>query len=218
MIERMLAMLNSLYPITERDTGEYAETNLMGMAFTLRAFDAEGLGNVGVMHGEVPGMMAMDTLVVNPFEKDMPLFSYDRIFAGGKDTAFLEMYDTKLSHKPDGLGLTEIKADYADIMDFPPQSAWYDDILYNESVFKAGPADLTPRLDELTGRYFLEYLRLCGDAPVCDRDEKIKAASAYTEGLLANGGASTDNFVKAKGLEYTSGMFRKVLFGTGDPA
>ena len=217
MMHRLLAAIDAAWPLRERDAGEYAQTTVNGMAVTVRCFAAEGLGNVSIMHSGMPGMIEMDTLVVNPFQRDMPLFSYDRILAGGKDTLFLELYDTKLTHVPDTAGLARLKADCADLPDVPAKPAWYDDLLYSESILKVAPGELTPRLDALTEGYLAEYLRMTALAPLCDAAEKKKAASAYTEGLLNNGGASTDVFLKAKGKEFTQGLFRTALFGTGAP-
>ena len=217
MTEKLLELISLAYPLTARDPGAYGAVNINGMDFTLCCFDAKGLGNVSVMHGEMPGMMRMDTLVLNPFQRDMPLLSYDRIFAGGKDTCFLEMYDTCLTHAPDMQKLQALQAKHADLQEVPTAPHWYDGILYPESMLKTGDAALTSRLNQLTEDYLAAYLQLCGEAPACDPAAKKKAASAYTEGLLNQGGASTDNFLKAKGKEFTQGMFREVLFGTGTP-
>ena len=135
----------------------------------------------------------------------------------GMDTLFLEMYDTKLSYVPDTAPMANIIASYADLAESPVASCWYDDILYKESVKKVMPKEQTPRMDAFTEQYLGEYLRLCDEAPLCDETAKRAAASAYTEGLLNNGGASTDNFLKAKGKTFTQGLFREVLFGTGAP-
>jgi hypothetical protein len=42
----------------------------------------------------------------------------------------------------------------------------------------------------------------------------MKKASLYVEGLLKNGGPSTDVFKKALGVEKTAELFRKILFAT----
>ena len=217
MMDKLLAAVCAAWPLKERDAGEYARTTVNGMDVAVRCFDADGLGNVSVMHSELSGVMGMDTLVINPFRRDMPLFSYDRILAGGKDTLFLELYDTKLAYAPDASGLAALKAGCGDLPDVPTKPAWYDGILYPESILKAAPGELTPRLDLLTEGFLAEYLRMTKQAPACDPAEKKKAASAYTEGLLDNGGASTDVFLKAKGKAFTQGLFRTALFGTGTP-
>lgn len=217
MTEKMLAAIHAARPLTERDAGDYAAMNVSGVAFTVRCFTAAGLGNVSLMHGEIPGVMAMDTVVIDPFERDMPLFSYDRVYAGPKDTLFLELYDTRLDYVPDTGKLAQIVASFSDLSTGSFASCWYDGILYGESVRKDGTAEQTPRMDGLTEAYLDEYLRLCALAPKCDPALKRKAASVYTEGLLNNGGVSTDNFLRNKGKAFTQGLFRGPLFGTGDP-
>ena len=47
-----------------------------------------------------------------------------------------------------------------------------------------------------------------------DKLEKQRKASVYVEGLLENGGPSTDVFVKGLGHERTARLFRHILFGT----
>lgn len=214
MTEKMLEMIGEQYPLRERDAGEYAWTQVNGMDITVRAFDAEGLGNVSAMHGELPGVMNMDTLIVNPFERDMPLISYDRIRAGGKDTLILELYDTFLGERPEMKELAALKEAYAYMHDYPAAPGWYDSVRCPESVMKTVTHEMTSRLDALKDSFVAEYLRLAGEAPACDRKAKKRAASAYTENLLKNGGYSTDIFLKAKGKAYTQVLFRQFLFGT----
>ncbi|MCQ2427441.1 MAG: hypothetical protein MJ137_03420 [Clostridia bacterium] len=216
MTEKLLQLIDKSYHLTEKQAEGFSYAKVGPMKFTIRSFYAEGLGCVSLMKGSAMfGLMKMDTLIVNPFEKDMPLFSYDRIHAMGNDTLLLELYDTRIQRGPLSGNLKKITAEYSSIADEPAASAWYDDIKLSESLKKKGKKASTPALDELTERYFDEYVKLCIDAPACDIEAKKKAASVYTEGLLNNGGPSTDQFVKAKGREYTQEMFRKYLFGTG---
>ncbi len=217
MKEKLLSAIGEVCPLHAREAGDCAETVVNGMTVHVDCFDAEGFGNVSWMHGGIPGMMEMDTLILNPFAKDMPLFSYDRIHAGGNDTLFLELYDTGLCHRPDTSALDAIKKAQADLADVPVKSAWYDDILYPESLMKVAPESLRQRMDAVAEQYLAEYLRLWRLVPVCEPAEKKKAASAYTEGLLNNGGASTDIFLQAKGKAFTQKLFRTALFGTGNP-
>ena len=171
----------------------------------------------GMKGSAMLGLMKMDTVVVNPFERDMALFSYDRIYAMGNDTIFLEMYDTRLDRTAAPEAAEKVKAAYADIPEEPVAPNWYDDIKLACSLKKKGKKDITPRFDQLTAEYVDAYLTLCREAKECDRAEKMKAAQAYTEGLLTNGGPSTDQFLNAKGREFTEKLFRETLFGTGDP-
>jgi hypothetical protein len=47
-----------------------------------------------------------------------------------------------------------------------------------------------------------------------DKEAKMQKASVYVEGLLSNGGPSTDIFKQYYGEEKTAYLFRKILFGT----
>ena len=54
------------------------------MRFFVKAYRADGLGHVSVMRAKgFFGLMKMDTLIIVPKEKDLPLYSYDRIYAMG---------------------------------------------------------------------------------------------------------------------------------------
>lgn len=46
------------------------------------------------------------------------------------------------------------------------------------------------------------------------RSEKLTCCDAYVQGLLDNGGAATDGYLKVYGYEKTSELFKKVMFGT----
>ena len=68
MTDTMLSLIGTAFPLTERSAEEYAKANVAGMDFSVRCFDAAGLGNVSLMHGELPKgapfVMAMDTIVI----------------------------------------------------------------------------------------------------------------------------------------------------------
>ena len=67
------------------------------MQFRVRRFYADGLGTVSAMVAAgFFGLMKMDTLIITATEKDMPLFSYDRVYAMGNDTLIFELYNTLL--------------------------------------------------------------------------------------------------------------------------
>ena len=155
--------------------------------------------------------MKMDTLIINPTEIALPLYSYDRIFAMGNDTLIVELYDT-LVGAYDADALARVKTGYADLPERDPGVHWYDSIKLPESISKKGKKTHTPRLDQLTKEHFAAYLA-SDAAPVSDQETKRQKASFYVEGLLKNGGPSTDVFKKALGEEKTAALFREILFG-----
>jgi hypothetical protein len=155
--------------------------------------------------------MKMDTVIIVPESLDMPLYSYDRIYAMGNDTLIVELYDTVVGVWDDS-ALYNVKTNYSSLPGRDPGEHWYDSIKLKESISKKGKKLNTPRIDELAQRHFEEYLGAA--KPTLDKEAKAKKASDYVEGLLSKGGPSTDSFIKALGREKTAEIFREVLFGT----
>ena len=81
MIERLLDIIKEKYTLCELDVGEFFMLKANGMKFTVEAYYAEWLGHISVMKAKgFFGFMRMDTFMVVPREKDLPLYSYDRIY------------------------------------------------------------------------------------------------------------------------------------------
>ncbi|MBQ6077003.1 MAG: hypothetical protein IJK88_02760 [Clostridia bacterium] len=212
MTDKLLSMIKERFPLKEKNVGAFASLKANGMKFTVSAYEAEGLGHVSVMTAKgFFGLMKMDTLIVNPKTLDLPLYSYDRILAMGNDTLIVELYDTMVEPL-DTEALKAVNEAYKDLPERDPGTHWYDGIKLKESVSKKGKK-LTERFDAYTKDYTNAYLGLPAK-PVTDAAAKREKANAYVEGLLKNGGPSTDVFKKALGEQKTAELFRKVLFGT----
>lgn len=213
MTNKLLDLIKAKYPISELDVGEFATLKANGMKFSVSAYKAEGLGHVSVMTAKgFFGLMRMDTLIVNPTEKDLPLYSYDRIFAMGNDTLIVELYDTMLE-KYDDAALELAKSKYATIPERDPGEHWYDNIKLSSSISKKGKREHTPALDKLTLEHFEVYVAFDA-ATVENSAAKKEKASVYVNGLLEKGGPSTDVFKKNLGIEKTTKLFKEILFGT----
>ncbi len=213
-MDKLLAIMKEQCSLKEMPVGEYQKLKAKGMTFTIRQFYAEGLGNVSVMAAKgFFGLMKMDTFIVNLVEKDLPLFSYDRIHAMGNDTLILELYDTFLCKK----GLDKLQAvndSYANLPDHDLGAHWYDSIKLKESASKKGKKAQTAAFNMFTEDYFKAYMSDVSQMEKCSPEAKKEKASVYVEGLLFNGGPSTDVFKGAFGEEKTADLFRRVLFGT----
>ena len=213
MTEKLLALLKEAYPLRPCDAGEFAKLKANGMGFTVETYEAEGLGHVSVMRAKgFFGLMKMDTLIVNPTERDLPLYSYDRILAMGNDTLIAELYDTTVGGfaAPE---MDELLRRSAVLPDRDPGTHWYDGIRLPQSISKKGKKDRTAAFDRLAEDHFAAWLGArC--RPLTDKDAKRAKTAAYVEGLLTHGGPSTDVFKKNLGQEKTEQLFRKVLFGT----
>ena len=213
MFEEFWKLIPEKYPMKELDTGVLSCLRAQGMLFQVSGWDAEGLGRISRMQASgFFGLMKMDTLIVNPTEIDMPLLSYDRIFAMGNDTLIFEVYDTFLQQR-ELPAAAMAKAQGSGIPEHDMGAHWYDPIKLPVSFAKKGKKRQTPEFNRLAEEFLRGYLSDCGDAPVCDPAAKREKASVYVEGLLSNGGPSTDVFQKALGAEKTAELFRKILFG-----
>ena len=201
-------MINKLLEIEQK------RLKANGMTFTIQAYKAEGLGHVSTMCAKgFFGLMKMDTLIINPTEVDLPLYSYDRIFAMGNDTLIVELYDTLVGAYSEE-HLEKVKEKYQDLPERDPGQHWYDSIKLAASISKKGKKSQSSHFDELTLQHFMAYLSEDA-AIVSDVNSKQKKASYYVNGLLEKGGPSTDVFKKTLGEEKTAKLFEDVLFGTG---
>ena len=215
MTDKILNLIRSKYPLAEIDIGDMRTLKASGMKFTVCAYQAEGLGHISVMKASgFFGLMKMDTLIINPKEIDLPLYSYDRIYAAGNDTLIVELYDT-LSQKCDFSNLNTVKASHTDISERDPGEHWYDNIKLPESISKKGKKTHTEKLDRLALEHLEAYLA-SGTSLNVDTCEKQRKSAYYVDGLLKNGGPSTDVFKKALGIDKTTKLFRHVLFGTAE--
>ena len=213
MINKLTSIINQKYPLTEINCGEYATLKANGMTFKVEAYFAEGLGQVSVMRAQgFFGLMKMDTLIINPTEIDLPLYSYDRIFAMGNDTLIVELYNTLLGEYSED-GMNKAKSEFASLTERDPGEHWYDSIKLGSSISKKGKKKDEKSLDDLTLLHFDAYLA-SSSAPVTDLEQKQKKASVYVDGLLEKGGPSTDVFKKSLGASATEELFKKILFGT----
>lgn len=212
MTNRLLDLIKKKYAISAIDCGEFAEMKVSVMKFHISAYKVEGLGQLSIMTATgFLGLMKMDTLIINPTEIDLPLYSYDRIFAMGNDTLIVELYDTLLADFSED-ALNEIKTKYSTLTERDPGEHWYDSIKLKSSISKKGKKPDTETLDEMALEHFKVYL----DSPA-DRAipvEKQKKAGIYVDGLLEKGGPSTDVFKKSIGKEKTRELFENILFGT----
>ena len=214
MVDKFLDDLKRKYSMSEVDTQGFDGIKVMGMTFNIKAYKAEGLGHISAMTAKgFLGLMRMDTLIITPLEKDLPLYSYDRIFAFGKDTLMVEMFDTMLgSFNSDEL--KKITDAYRELPETDPGEHWYDGIKLG-GIAKKGKRKISSRLDEMAMAHFEAFLK-ADASDVCDLETKRSKSAYYVEGLLKNGGPSTDVFKKAIGDEKTAELFRKVLFGTNE--
>lgn len=213
-MDQLLEMINAYYDLREQDTNTYKDAELNGIPLIIKSYDVVNFGSVSIL-SSASNVMNLDTLILNPFSKDMPLFSYDRIKAFQTDTLFIELYDTLLDksmNKVVNEELNKIKKKYQDINELEHKDNWYDSIRLDASISKKVELNQSNLFDELTKEYLKTYLSISKNLCSCNEELKKAKAKEYTDGLLENGGPSTDAFIKAKGKEYTEKLYREVLF------
>lgn len=214
MIGQMLQILEKTYTLKELNVGEYAQQKISGMTFLIRRFRADGLGYVSVMTASgFLGLMKMDTLIITPTDVDMPLLSYDRVYAMGNDTLIFELYDTLLG-ETDPTPLDKVKEYAKTLPDHDLGAHWYDSIKLEQSLSKKGKKSQTAAFDDVAGKYFTAFLDAAKAAHPSDPDLKREKTAVYVNGLLTHGGPSTDVFQKGIGKEKTADLFHRVLFST----
>lgn len=218
MTNKILELINQRHTLNKKDVGEFEKFKAKGMTFACEIYDANELGHVCVMRAKgFLGLMKMDTVIIAPEDKDLPLLSYDRIVAMGKDNLIIELYDTMNREKVDFTLINSIKNKYKLL---PERFAageepkhWYDDIRLPETTSKKGKKKKYGKaFDAYAAEYVYSYLSL--NAKECDEAEKIERTEIYVEGLLNNGGPATDVFKKELGAEKTREILTRVLFGT----
>ena len=212
MIDNLLDLINSYYPLKELDIGEYKSFDLNGMNINCGCYSSE-LGNIAYIKGG-SAMMHLDTLIISPIYKDTYLYSYDRVKAFGSDNILTELYDVLINKDNNDLNdkLNTLLEDYKDIPNVEHTSNWYDSILLDVSINKKGSVELSNRFDTLAYDYLKEYLDNSSKTIECDQTKKKELIKQYCDNLLNNGGPSTDVFIKSKGKQFCEGLFHKVLF------
>ena len=217
MTSKILDVIGKRHVLSEKNAGEFKTFKAKGMSFVCETYDAKGLGHVSVMRAKgFFGLMKMDTLVIAPESKDLPLLSYDRIYAMGNDTLIIELYDTMGEIKAELSKVRAIKEKYSALPERFAEGEepkhWYDDIRLSETTSKKGKKAHTADFDAYTLEYISAYLSL--DADVCEPAQKKARTDVYANGLVTQGGPATDVFKQEFGEEKTSNIIRGVLFGT----
>ncbi len=213
MLDHALNELRKLTTVTERDVTPWQRIDKGPMHFRIKAYDLTDIGRMSVITMKAMfGLMRMDTLVLTPLDKDMPLLSYDLIRAMGNDTLLLELYDTQLS-PADYPAMDAVKARYAHLPDNDLGQKWYDHLKLSPTLSKKGKK-LAAQYGPLCTAWFDAYMAQLADAPSCDRAAKQARVREYVDGLFANGGPSTDQFRKLLGEAAARELFGRFVFSS----
>ena len=153
MNKELFDIISSKYQLKEIDMGEYKTLNKKGMHFIFSCYELEGVGHISVFSMKAMlGLMKMESIVINPFQKDAPLFSYDLIDVMGNRTLLTENYNTQLEDISLAK-LVKVKEKYPMLQDGEAEHRWYDHLKMEGSLVKKGKKK-QPEFCQCSFQYF----------------------------------------------------------------
>ena len=207
--------LGRYFDLVPKDLGEDARRSKRGMTFETKSWEIRGIGHLCVLRmNAFLGLMKMETVVIAPFEADLPLYNADWVKAFGTETQLAELYDTQLepwSEESQGKFLG-IKAGFAGLPDAPSGEHWYDSILYSCSLHKKGKG-LTDSFNKVAGEYTDLFVSELAAAEKCPADEKKARVSEFAHKLVANDGPAVSMMAKLFGKETMQRIVLKHMYG-----
>lgn len=214
MNEQLITLLDYTFAMQENDIGEDADLSAKGMHFNIRSFDAPELGHVCTIKMKaMGGIMQMETLVISPEYKDVPLMNFDRVSVPFKNTQMIELYNVLVDDRddlPPGY-FKLLKNTDKDLPDYESGEHWYDDLLAPYSYAKTARGNIS-RFDTICMNYMNEYLRQLKYAPECDRQARRDKTGEFARQLLDNGGPAVNQFRKLFGEETTERLILKHMY------
>ena len=219
-VDAVLDTLSDNYTVKPVDVGDYKEMKVYGiMKFDVEQYHIEELGNLSVMRLNM-GIMQMSTIVITPFDKNLPLLSADYMYIMGNRKAYLEFYDV-VKEKDDAYNklmsnLQAVIDKYNHLEDFEAKSAWYEDLL-TVDAYKSCTDKNDADIEQMLVESLNVYIAHAKELPLLteeEKAEKLEITLEYTNGLVDKGGVSTDVFKKELGVEETKKFFDQVFFGT----
>ena len=223
----ILDMLSEYYTVTPLDAGEFAAISvtaplapgfMVTLDFDVQQYEIEGYGNLSIM--KTDGVQQMSTIVLTPFNKDLPLISTDYMFMGESRISYIEFYGLGIDgdeNMPVFDALRPLQTKYAQFADQPPTPGWFDAVR-TMGLFKVS----TYKDDDAISQMLYDSFRITLDASVNAPDlnaeqciARYNNTQAYVDHLISEPGVSTAIFNMCLGPERISQFFNNVFFGTG---
>ena len=225
--ENVLDILSKHYTVTPLDAGEFANISVTAplapgytvtMDFDIQQYEVEGYGNLSIM--KTDGVQQMSTIVLTPFDKNLPLISTDYMFNGENRISYIEFYGLGIDgdeNMPVFNELRPLQEKYAQFANQPPTPGWFDEVrtmgLFKVSTYKDDDA-----ISQMLYDSFNITLNASDVAPVLNAEQRVARydiTQDYVDHLISNPGVSTAIFNMCLGQERTSQFFNNVFFGTG---
>ena len=225
--EKVLEILSRYYTVRPLDAGEFANISvtaplapgfMVTLDFDVKQYEVEGYGNLSIM--KTDGMQQMSTIVLTPYNKDLPLISTDYMFMGENRISYIEFYGLGINgdeNIPAFNSLRPLTEKYARFADQPPTPGWFDEVrtmgLFKVSTYKDDDA-ISQMLYESFG-ITMDASLASPDLDAAQRLARYENTQNYVNNLIANPGVSTAIFNMCLGPERTTQFFNNVFFGTG---
>lgn len=212
MIQKMLEEIKSRYACKTQDTGVFEKVYIDGAKFLINAYDMKGLGRVSTVEMKrLVGFWDMQSLIITPYEKDMPIYYYNRHREKGKYIYRVEMFDTQMD-PIDVKSLEEVVAKYSNLSDVSQNERWYDTFKLSGSAVKI--AKKKQEFDDVIWEHFMTYMSLLAESKEVKPSEKRKKTKVFVDGLCKQSGiAVIEIFLANYGEKVTEKLANEVLFG-----
>ena len=159
------------------------------------------------------GFWDMQSLIITPFEKDMPIYYYNRHRNKGSYICHLEAFCGKYEQM-DFSAMTDVIEKYTSLPDEPAFELWYDEYKLPVCAIKKVEKKRKEELSPLVWAYFRAYMDILENAPVCKPVEKKKRFNSFVKQLCENGGiAVVDIFNATYNKKVTEKLANEVIFG-----
>ena len=203
------------YEITRKDMGTDAVLKKGVMAFETETYDIRGYGHLCIMKTKAMlGLMKMETVILVPFEKDVPLIDFDYINVAGRETYLAEFYNCQLEKYPEEYikELSKCENQYPELEEYDGGQHWYDAWKYYCSCARTARKS-TNKFAQLTRAYITTFCRQIDKIGNCDRKQKMARIREYAETLVEKGGPAVNSFKKMFGEEKTGKIVIENMYG-----
>lgn len=214
MVKTIVEEIKSKYNCQSVDADVFAKVVIDGANFHINAYDVEGIGRVATVEMKrLVGFWDMQSVIITPYEVDMPIFYCNKHREKGKYIYRMEMFDTQMN--PIEMdAIAAINEKYASLIDEPQNERWYDALKLPGSVVKKVEKKNKAELTELALEHFRAYFEKLQTAPECKKVEKKKKVTVFVNDLCKQSGiAVVEIFIANYGENVATKLCNEVLFG-----
>lgn len=214
MIQRMMTEITNKYVCKTKDAGVFANIVIDGAKFKICAYDVEKIGHVTTVEMKRwIGFWEMQSLIITPYEKDMPIYYYNRHREKGHFIYRVEVFDTQF--EPIEVStMAEVVEKYSSLPDDPQNERWYDEYKLPVCAVKKVEKKRKEELSPMIWEHFSAYMDLLERAPECKPIEMKKKVNVFVKELCEKSGiAIVEIFIANYGEKITEKFANEVLFG-----